>query len=464
MADIFVSYRRDDSQWSAGRINDKLASEFGGHRVFFDTVTIEPGEDFVEVLGNKVGGCRVLLAVIGPNWLDMLERRLGEHNDFVRIEISEALKRGVRVVPVLIDGALPLPEARLPDDLKPLARRNAIWVRAQTFAPDSSVLVEFLKRHLDGGTVPQAGPTAGAPEVLRQSVPGSISIIVGPLKDKLSKQVVPGSGKTEWFKDLPEGPEMVVIPAGEFLMGSPTDEIGRWDDGREGPQHGVRLAKPFAVGRFAVTVGEFTAFVEATGHQMPDKMWTFENDDWKERENRSFRNPGFAQSARNPVVGVNWEDAKAYAIWLSQKTGHSYRLLSEAEWEYAARAGSTSPFWWGDPITPAQANYDGNHVYGSGKKGEYRKRTVSVDSFEPNLWGLYQVHGNVWEWCEDCWNSSYRGAPDDGSPWTKGDMSSRVLRGGSWGSIPQNLRSADRYNFQPDLRNYIVGFRVARTL
>jgi len=161
MADIFVSYRRDDSQWSAGRINDRLASEFSVRRVFFDTVTIEPGEDFVEVLGNKVGGCRVLLAVIGPNWLDMLERRLSEHNDFVRIEISEALKRGVRVVPVLIDGALTLPEARLPDDLKPLARRNAIWVRAQTFAPDASALVEFLKRHLDGPAVSQAGPLAG---------------------------------------------------------------------------------------------------------------------------------------------------------------------------------------------------------------------------------------------------------------------------------------------------------------
>jgi len=464
MADIFVSYRRDDSQWSAGRINDRLASEFSVRRVFFDTVTIEPGEDFVEVLGNKVGGCRVLLAVIGPNWLDMLERRLSEHNDFVRIEISEALKRGVRVVPVLIDGALTLPEARLPDDLKPLARRNAIWVRAQTFAPDASALVEFLKRHLDGPAVSQAGPLAGASAVPGQPSPGSISIIVGPLKDRRSKQIHPGSGKTDWFKDLPEGPEMVVIPAGEFLMGSPPDEIGRDGNGREGPQHGVSLAKPFAVGRFAVTVGEFTAFVEATGHQMPNKMYTFENDVWEERENRSFRSPGFAQTARNPVVGVSWEDAKAYSKWLSQKSGHAYRLLTEAEWEYAARAGSVSPFWWGISISTAQANYDGNHVYGAGKKGEYRKRTVPVDSFEPNPWGLYQVHGNVWEWCEDCWNPSYRGAPDDGSAWISGDASSRVLRGGSWLNFPVSLRSAYRLSNQPVYRNNRVGFRLARTL
>ena len=150
------------------------------------------------------------------------------------------------------------------------------------------------------------------------------------------------------------------------------------------------------------------------------------------RKGRSFRNPGFAQDDSHPVVCVNWDDAKAYAKWLSGKTGKDYRLLSEAEWEYACRAGTSTPFWWGSSISTEQANYDGNYTFGGGRKGEYRQRTVPVKSFEPNPWGLYQVHGNVGEWCEDCWNESYNGAPSDGSAWTAGDCAFRLLRGGSW--------------------------------
>jgi formylglycine-generating enzyme required for sulfatase activity len=151
--------------------------------------------------------------------------------------------------------------------------------------------------------------------------------------------------------------------------------------------------------------------------------------------------------------------------WLSAKTGKDYRLLSEAEWEYVCRAGTDTPFWWGSAITPEQANYDGNSVYkGGGKKGEYREKTMPVRSFDPNPWGLYQVHGNVWEWCEDCWHGNYNGAPDDGSAWTDGQSSSRVVRGGSWFSNPNGLRSAYRDRYTTDLRSYSRGFRVARTL
>jgi len=152
----------------------------------------------------------------------------------------------------------------------------------------------------------------------------------------------PGAGKAERFKDLDAGPEMVVVPAGEFLMGSPDEEAYGGE-----AQHGVRIAKPFAVGRFAVTLGEFAAFVEATGRAMSDKLWTREEGEWEERKGRSYRNLGFAQSSRHPVVGVSWEDSKGYVDWLAKRTGRPYRLLSEAEWEYAARAGTTTPFWWG---------------------------------------------------------------------------------------------------------------------
>jgi formylglycine-generating enzyme required for sulfatase activity len=164
------------------------------------------------------------------------------------------------------------------------------------------------------------------------------------------------------------------------------------------------------------------------------------------------------------VINVSWDDAKAYVAWLAKKTGKSYRLLSEAEREYVTRAGTTTPFWWGNSISTSQANYNGNYTYGNGVKGEFRQRTVPVDSFAPNPWGLYQVHGNVYDWMEDCWHDSYQGAPADGSAWTSGDCSRRVVRGGSWIDTPDVLRSANRNRSSSDGRIVNLGFRVGRTL
>jgi len=161
---------------------------------------------------------------------------------------------------------------------------------------------------------------------------------------------------------------------------------------------------------------------------------------------------------------VNWHDAKDYADWLSEQTGKPYRLPSEAEWEYAARAGTTTPFWQGKTISTNQANYDGNCVYGEGRKGLWRQGTVPVHSFAANAFGLYNVHGNVWEWVEDCWTDRYAGAPTDGSAWKTGDCSRRVLRGGSWGYVPWSLRAASRSRYSPDVRMSSTGFRLARTL
>jgi formylglycine-generating enzyme required for sulfatase activity len=157
------------------------------------------------------------------------------------------------------------------------------------------------------------------------------------------------------------------------------------------------------------------------------------------------------------VINVNWHDAKAYAVWLSRKTGKSYRLLSEAEREYVTRAGTTAPFWWGSEITPYQANY-------SSDVDPYRKRTVPVDSFEHNPWGLYNIHGNIWEWTEDCWNDSNTGNPGDGRARTTGDCSNRVVRGGSWVNLPRFLRSASRLRWNAAYRSSGLGFRLARTL
>jgi formylglycine-generating enzyme required for sulfatase activity len=255
----------------------------------------------------------------------------------------------------------------------------------------------------------------------------------------------PGAGRTGQFKDCPTCPEMVVAPAGTFTMGSPTNEP---ESSSDEVQTRVSIAAPFAVGKYAVTFDEWDACVADGGcsvYKPADEGWG---------------------RGKHPVINVNWDDAKAYTAWLSRKTGKTYRLLSEAEREYVTRAGTTTPFWWGSSITPKQANYNGSAdpYKGGGSKGEYRRRTVPVDSFEPNPWGLYNVHGNVRDWTEDCWNDSNSGNSADGSARSTGDCSRRVVRGGSWFDFPQFLRSAYRYGNTSISRNNGNGFRLARTL
>lgn len=165
-------------------------------------------------------------------------------------------------------------------------------------------------------------------------------------------------------------------------------------------------------------------------------------------------------------MNVSWDDAQKYVSWISGKTGKTYRLPSETEREYVTRAGTTTPFWWGSSITPTQANYDGSAdpYKGGGSKGEYRKKTLVVDSFEPNPWGLYQVHGNVREWTQDCWKDSNSGNPGDGSARASGDCTQHVLRGGSWIGDPTHLRAAYRSKDAANYRSKLIGFRLGRTL
>jgi clan AA aspartic protease (TIGR02281 family) len=268
-----------------------------------------------------------------------------------------------------------------------------------------------------------------------------------PTQIKTQARVVlldPGAG-TEHFKDCPTCPEMVAVPAGVFTMGSPESEPERNSDE---VQVGVTIPAPFAVGRYAVTFDEWDACVNEGGCNgyTPAHM-------------------GWGRGKR-PVINVNWDDAEAYTLWLSRKIGKTYRLLSETEREYVTRAGTTTPFWWGSTITPTRANYNGSAepYKGGGAKGEYLQRTVPVDSFEPNAWGLYNVHGNVWEYTEDCWNASNTGNPGDGSARMTGDCDSRVVRGGAWNTVPQALRSAIRNPGDTILRYSYLGFRVVRTL
>ena len=249
-----------------------------------------------------------------------------------------------------------------------------------------------------------------------------------------------------------EGPVMAVIPPGSFLMGSPPDEPLRNFD--EGPQHRVSFAKPFAIGRFAVSFAEYDLFCESTGK----KMFFV----WSTGARAKPRDAGWGRGQR-PVINVDWDDAQAYCRWLSEQTGKNYRLPSEAEWEYACRAGTTTPFYWGNTLNTRQANFDGNYSYFVGAKGEYRDKTVPVGEFEPNAFGLYQMHGNVWEWCEDVFHEYYQeGAPTDGSAWAEGGGSLRVFRGGSWYNDNWSARSAFRNRLLPDNRSRIQGFRLAQ--
>jgi formylglycine-generating enzyme required for sulfatase activity len=315
--------------------------------------------------------------------------------------------------------------------------------------PDAKAGLDRVSDELKKSQVAVVAQPAAAPSPPASSSPcgGTALVLVSSRSPRpLSAAEECALKPKDAFKECDKCPEMVVIPAGNFTMGSPSSERDReiFEE-----QVRVTIPKPFAVGRFAVTFDEWDACAEDGGcasYKPSDQGWGH---------------------GRHPVINVSWDDARKYVAWLNRKTGHTYRLLSEAEREYVTRAGTTSPFWWGSAITPTQANYDGRYEYPLGRPrnddGLYRGQTVPVDSFVPNPWGLYNVHGNVWEWTEDCWKQSNSGNPGDGSARTSGDCTRRVLRGGSWYEVPLKLRAAERVGYPADSR-INSGLRVGRTL
>jgi len=243
---------------------------------------------------------------------------------------------------------------------------------------------------------------------------------------------------------------MVAVPAGEFVMGSSdekraeiTREFGDFF-AKEGPLHTVTIAQPFAVGVYAVTWSEFEACIAAGACDGAAVERTGGDNGWGK--------------GRRPIIEVSWLEAQSYVRWLSRKTGFEYRLLSETEWEYAARAGSSADYSWGDDIGVGQANCSG-----CGSRWDDRG-TAPVGSFAPNAFGLHDMHGNVREWVEDCWSESHEAMPHDGTPVSRPDCQLRVVRGGAWNLHPVFVRSAARDCYQPTDQLNNVGFRVARTL
>jgi formylglycine-generating enzyme required for sulfatase activity len=310
-----------------------------------------------------------------------------------------------------------------------LVPRHIVQAEAERFG-----LTEGCANHLLNRCMPVAqGLRERIPDISIERLPENpllLSPTVGP-----SRRPLPGF--TDTLKDGTYGPEMIKIPGGSFLMGSLKSEQLRPES--EGPQHEVTV-RPFAIGKFAVTFEEYDKLAQATRSRQPKDFQSEER-------------------GRRPVIGVSWEDAVKYAEWLSHETGKHYRLPSEAEWEYAARAGTQTRWSFGDEVS----DLDKYAWWSVNSEG----RAHPVGEKDANRWGLYDVHGNVWEWVQDCWHDNYHGAPTDGSAWEAqggGDCGRRVLRGGSWFYEPGNLRSAYRSGYFADFRGNDIGFRLAQDL
>ena len=400
MSDIFISYKREE-QDKARQLAAALEKQ--GWSVWWDP-KLRAGERFDDVIQQALTDARCVISLLSPPALQ---------STYVMNETRYALRRN-KLIPVVIESV------ELPFDLEGVHTPSLINWEGDESSGDYNYLLGDIAAILG---IP---PTHGQQGRRRQSeVPHSTSEV---------------SVRTDTAEIIVIEPEMVLIPGGEFEMGSISEKDSEADSDEQ-PSHRVEI-KPFYLGKYEVTFAEYMAFANATNRQTPD-----DND-----LGRDLR----------PVINVSWEEAVAYVEWLSQQTGKHYRLPTEAEWEYAARAGSATKYSWGDDIREDNkiwANCDGSGSKWGGKQ------TAPVGSFAANAFGLYDMAGNVWEWTQDCWHDDYRNAPSDGSAWLEsgqGNCAQRVIRGGSWSSTPRLLRSANRVRYSPCERSFDLGFRLAQ--
>ena len=372
-------------------------------------------------VGKLVAGIMVLLIAAGGGyfgWVELEDRRAAEEAARVAAEEEKRRLEEERKL------ALEAEARRLAEEMarKAEAERKAAAEEKRRLEEERKLALEAEAKRLAEEMVRKAEAERKAAE-------------------EAARRMAPGRVFRERLRSGGEGPEMVVVPAGSFRMGC----LSYDDDCRdnEKPAHDVWIARPFAVSVYEVIFEEYDRFTASTGRGRAD------DEGWGR--------------GRRPVINVSWEDAQAYVSWLSEQTGAAYRLLSESEWEYAARAGSRTKYSWGNEIGTNRTNCR-NHICGDGQRWG-ADQTAPVGSFEPNGFGLYDMHGNVSEWVKDCANRGYHGAPTDGSAWTQGDCGRRVVRGGHyWDGNPRNLRSANRTRRTTSNRVFIIGFRVARTL
>ncbi len=445
---IFISYRRVDSAYAAHAIYDRLISHFGADSVVFDVHTIPLGANFKTYLSEQVSKCDVLLAVIGERWMEVSnedgKRRLDNPLDFVRIEIHAALRQKITVIPVLTGNASMPEKATLPRGMKTLPDLNAAEVRS---GPDFQTHLDRLIRGLD--TILKAGrknsptkPSDGsASQPNRQA---AAEAPPSPLRARSSGSDAKRRSATEQSESDTSAEvsqrksmdlDLKLIPAGEFMMGSPeSDNSAR---STEQPQHPVKLTQPFYLGIHVVTQGQYATVME--------------DRPWHGREH-------VIDHPDCPATYVTWDDALAFCRKLGEQDGADYRLPSEAQWEYACRCGDATIYSFGNGAAELgeHAWYDGN----AWDIGEAYPHAVGLK--RPNPWGIYDMHGNVWEWCSDYWSTEYE-ANEVTDPTGPAYGNSRVLRGGSFGGDASGCRSAVRGGSRPDMRSNNTGFRVTRT-
>jgi formylglycine-generating enzyme required for sulfatase activity len=418
---ITISYRRADTEVMTGRIRDRLANHYGEDAVFMDIDNIP---DFRVHISETIAQSDVLLVIVGRGWLGARSgnKRIDDETDFVRLEVETALSNAIPIIPVLVGSARMPQPVQLRESLKNFAFLNAAPVdTGRDFHQHMERLIRSIDQTLADQRV-QSSATLRSPDEMaaqvdlgsRVQLADSNATAESPIGQELGSPIddlvlrrdpetLPTADQTSdanmpdlsVFRDAPFAPELVAMRAGEFMMGSTEEEEGGYQDER--PQHCVAIGQRFALGRHPVTFDEYDRFCEAEQREKPDdKGWG---------------------RGRRPVINVSRQDAKDYISWLSQGTGEAYRLPSEAEWEYACRAGTASRYSFGEEITPDRANYADARL---GCPSE-------VGAYPANPWGLHDRHGNVWEWIEDDWHGNYRGAPPNGSAWKETGLKTRAV-------------------------------------
>ena len=490
----FWSYTTSDDVASGGRLSQlrlllaqhlqlRIGREPKVH-IFQDVAAIPHGTDWLKEIHKALDASSFFIPIVTPAFLQSpmccqevmhfraREAALGRDDlifplHYIDVDDVDASRPDEVQDPAV----LALLRARQMIDFRRLRLRDpkveAVEEKLDEFA--GSLRLALRRQVAAPATVPATPTPAPPPRAAAQPVPAT----------PRSTPATPGMVT----RDGPDLPEMVLIQEGGFTMGVPEAESKQEgaDDKNARPLHTVTFARPFWLGRYPVTRGEFAVFVSDTGHSTPSKAWTYEPDqkgEWRyaEREDRGWRNPGYAQTDRHPVVCISHADATAYAEWLSRKTGQQYRLPSEAEWEYAARAGTRTARFWDDGregacryanvadrnlMATMQMSFDMDRFFDCDDGFAF---TAPVGSFQANAFGLHDMLGNVWEWTADPWHHNYNEAPDDGSVWTTGGSAARrVLRGGSWYGNPRGLRVGFRNLNEPGGRISSVGFRLART-
>ena len=466
---VFICYRHNDAPGSVGHLYDRIRKCLGKKRVFRDVYAIDPGAPFPQVIGERLRSCQVMLVVIGPHWLSA-PSRLDDPRDFVRIEIRTALMLGIRVIPVLVaGGAMPTADV-LPDDLSDFAARQSIEVSEARFDEDAKRLIRSIRPRRRMWWVVIAAlmlvALAVAAVALRTGgEDGSRPVGARPL-------IVPSSWRSEWrrvavmtptgeesrrirYFTNTVGMEFVEIPAGDFSMGSVAGDTD------ERPVHRVRVSQPFYLQAREVSNAQYKAFVSATGYAGRDEA---------DRDHLQHFAGGLVTSAADdcPAALVSWKNAQAFCRWLTNKEKVSYRLPTEAEWEYACRAGSVSRYWWGEDekIGGKCANVADKALKKRSPKAttmdtdDGRLGTAPVGTYSPNAWGLYDMTGNVSELCQDLYGRDYYRASPDVDPLGPTSGTHYVYRGGGWASKPSFCRSACRGRASPRATDGDLGFRV----